>query len=672
VKFRLALVRTSLVPKEIDPPSGDRYTAAGSPPMHTNRRPSAVRFGPFELDPVAGELYRDGRRIALQDQPRQILVALLERPGELVTREALRDRLWKADTFVDFEHGLNTAVKKVRQALGESAETPQFIETLAKRGYRFIGEVHAAGTPERVAEAVPAVAVRPPQVSPGRRIDLRAIGFTLGLLLAATMVAGWLLRDSSNSLAVMPLRVLTENGADADYLGIGIADTITTRLANTRKIVLRPTSAVMPYKDAQSTPAHIANALGVRHLLLGTIQPLKDSYRVSLQLVQSDGVVVWGRTLDVPTTELLQLQDRIAEEVVRALDVGLDAPQRQRLHAQYTANATAYDNYLRGRALMLNYTEAKMLEAINYFEEAVRIDSTYALARASIATACAWFSVRYAHEPHAFAWARRADTEARAALAQDDSLAEAQLAMASAAGTGYGAFNWSIVLDRTAAALALNPSLDLAHEARMRAYYHLGLFDRAREEGRLAQQVNPTANVEWSRLDVAADLFVGRYQPAIDKSKQLLAISGTDAPAVRHYLGLALFYVGDGNGAREMLGSIMRAQTPDARAQASLASVEAALGMRERARARIADLEGGPDMDHHIAYSLGAATAQLGDASSSLTWLERAADTGFPCYPWFEKDPLLDPVRRDPGFVRLMARLRVAYREAEKRAAKGT
>jgi tetratricopeptide (TPR) repeat protein len=184
--------------------------------------------------------------------------------------------------------------------------------------------------------------------------------------------------------------------------------------------------------------------------------------------------------------------------------------------------------------------------------------------------------------------------------------------------------------------------------------------------------VNPTANVEWSRLDVAADLFVGRYQPAIDKAKELLAVSGTDAPAVRHYLGLALFYAGDGKGAREMLGSIMRAQSPDARAQASLASVEAALGMREQARARIADLERGQDMDHHIAYSLGAAAAQLGDASASLTWLERAADTGFPCYPWFEKDPLLDPVRRDPGFVRLMARLRVAYGEAEKRAAKGT
>jgi predicted Zn-dependent protease len=204
----------------------------------------------------------------------------------------------------------------------------------------------------------------------------------------------------------------------------------------------------------------------------------------------------------------------------------------------------------------------------------------------------------------------------------------------------------------------------------VRAYYHLGLFELAREEGRLEQQVDPTPNVEFSRLDVAADLFAGRYQPAIEKAKALLA--RTDAPAVRHYLGLALYYVGDGQGARETLASIRRGETPDARAQASLASVEAALGMHEQARARIAAVERGPDMDHHIAYSLAAAMAQLGDANASLTWLERAADTGFPCYPWFAKDPLLDPVRHDPGFVRLMERLRAAYVEAEKRAAKRT
>ena len=634
--------------------------------MHTNVRPSRIRFGRFELNQAAGELYRDGRRVRLQEQPRQILLALLERPGELVTRDELRERLWKSDTFVDFEHGLNTAVKKVRQALGDSAEAPRFIETLAKRGYRFVGEVQSLEPDGLVADSTPVATSSVPTIAPRRWIGRPAVWVACAIVVASAAFAIWSFSDRSNSLAVMPLRVLTTGGTDADYLGVGIADTITTRLANTREIALRPTSAVMPYKDAQSDPAQIAQSLGVQHLLLGTIQATPDSYRISLQLVQSDGVVVWGHTFDEPAAALLPLQDRIADEVVAALRLGLSPPQRQRLHAQYTTNPLAYDKYLRGRALMLNYTEAKMLDAINYFEDAVKIDPNFAVARASIATAAAWFSVRYSHDNEALVWAQRADTEARAALAQDDSLADAQLAIASAAGTSYGGFNWSIVLDRSAAALALNPSLSLAHLARMRAYYHLGLFDLAGKEGRLAQQLDPTPNVEFARLDVASDLFVGRYQPAIEKAKALRGRS--DMPAVPHYLGLALYYVGDGNGARETLGSIMRGQLPDARAQASLASVEAAMGMEKEARARVSAVERGPDMDHHIAYSLGAAMAQLHDTSASLTWLERAADTGFPCYPWFQKDPMLDPIRAEPGFIRLLERLRVAHAEAERRA----
>jgi DNA-binding winged helix-turn-helix (wHTH) protein/TolB-like protein len=625
-----------------------------------------VRFGQFEVDQVAGELHRDGRRVRLQEQPRQILLALLERPGELVTREVLRERLWKSDTFVDFEHGLNTAVKKLRQALGDSAEAPRFIETLAKRGYRFIGEIQPLEPADLLADSPPAPASAVPDVAARRWIRRPAVWVASAIVVASAAFAIWSFSDRSNSLAVMPLRVLNPGGADSDYLGVGIADTITTRLANTRQIPLRPTSAVLPYKDVQSNPSQVAKSLGVRHLLLGTIQSTRDSYRVSVQLVQSNGVVVWGRTFDQPAAGLLQLQDRIADEVVSALGVALSTPQRQQLHAQPTANPIAYDTYLRGRVLMLNYTETNMREAIKYFERAVAIDPSYALARAGIAISCAWFSVRYAHEPDAFTWAKRADTEARAALAQDESLADAQLAIANAAGTGYGGFNWTIVLDRSTAALALNPSLDLAHEARMRAYYHLGLFDRAREEARLAKQLNPTPNVELSRLDVTADLFSGRYQSAIDKAKALAM--RTDSPAVRHYLGLALYYVGDGKGSRETLASIRRGETPDARAQASLASVEAALAMHEQARARIAAVERGPDMDHHIAYSLGAAMAQLGDASASLRWLERAAATGFPCYPWFQKDPMLDPIRSDPGFIRLLERLRIATAEALTRA----
>lgn len=644
---------------------------------HTAR--PRLQFGRFEFDVAAGELYLWGQRVRLQEQPRQVLAALLERPGEIATREELRERLWKTHTFVDFEHGLNTAIKKVRQALGDSAEAPEFIETLARRGYRFIAPVGPLQAVPLVTEpplAEAAAALVPPMVArPKRRWDHHHIvrWGVVFLLLVVAAAALWVAQrkpdermsppaqqSAAAQLAVMPLQVLAGSEAeDSSYIGIGIADAITTRLANIRQIGLRPTSAVLPYKNAQSEPAHVASTLGVQYLLLGTILPAEHTYRVSVQLVRADGVAVWGRTYDEPRGELLQLQDRIAEQVASALRVELSPPERARLHVRYTQNPAAYDLYLRGRAPLVDYTEANMREALGYFEQALTLDQNYALARAGLATAAAWFSVRYAYEVEALAWGKRADQEARRALEQDPSLADAHLAIASAAGTLYGRFDWKLVLDRTAAALALDPSLDLAHVVRMRAFYHFGLFDLVREEAQLARALNPSPSVEAARLEVAAQLFAGQFTIAAQQAAELLR--RTDAPAIRHYLGLALYYTGDVAGARAMLASATRGGKPDVRSQASLASIEAAAGMRDQARARATKVARGPYMDHHVAYSLGAAFAQLGQADESIAWLQRAADTGFPCYPWFERDTLLEPVRQHPSFVRLLENLRGAF-----------
>jgi DNA-binding winged helix-turn-helix (wHTH) protein/TolB-like protein len=640
---------------------------------------SRLQFGPFEFDVTAGELYRLGQRVRLQEKPRQILVALLERPGEIASREELRERLWKTDTFVDFEHGLNTAIKKVRQALGDSADAPEFVETLARRGYRFIAPVSAKQARPLVVEASAGDA--PADPAPGAAVPLtrgweRRRIFGWGAALFVVIVAAavvWVAQQrnqaaifqsarpgTATQLAVLPLRVLAGSGGqDSSYIGIGIADAITTRLANIQQIGLRPTSAVLPYKDAQSDPVRVAAALGVHYLLLGTVQPAERAYRFSVQLVRADGVAVWGRTYDEPSGGLLQVQARLAEQVALALRVELSPPERARLHVRYTQNPAAYDLYLRGRVLLVNYTEANMREALAYFEQALALDERYALARAGLATGAAWFSVRYAYEDEALAWGKRADREARRALEQDPSLADARLAIASAAGTLYGGFDWKAVLDGTAAALALDASLDLAHVVRMRAFYHLGLFELAREEGQLARALNPSPSVETARLEVASQLFAGQYAIAARHATELL--KQTDAPAIRQYLGLARYYMGDVAGAREMLASAMRGSQPDVRAQASLASIEAAAGMRDQALARATAVARGSYMDHHVAYSLGAAFAQLGQTSESIAWLQRAVDTGFPCYPWFERDTLLDPIRQARGFQRLLETGRRAH-----------
>ena len=663
-------------------------TLAAAAPMQSSPRASRVRFGSFELDPAAGELFRNGVRVRLQGQPLQVLVALLERPGELVTREELRDRLWRGETFVDFEHGLNTAVKKARQALGDSAESPKFIETLARRGYRFIADVQtsttipgreAGATVEHATAGEPSDPARPAVAPPVRQLPRMLLWGAGAVLLIAGAAAGWLTQrpTSSNSsnairpatearLAVMPLRLLGEPRGDVAHLGVGIADAITTRLANTRQITVRPTSAVLPFNDAQSDTSRVATSLNVQHLLIGTIQTSEDAYLISVQLVRADGVAIWGRSYNEPRTSLLELQSDVAEQVAVALRIELSPPERARLHARYTDNPQAYDLYLRGRSLLVNYSEATMREAIRHFEQALRLDPDYALAAAGIATACAWFSVRYAHEAEAMDWGKRAEEAAHQALAKDAALADAHLAIASAAGTMYRGFDWNTVLERTATALALDPSADLAHLARMRVYYHLGLFDEARRQGRLAQAINPAASVEYSRLEIALRLFEGHFAAAAADAEALLGRS--EIPAVRHYLGLARYYLGDAAGAREMLAAISRHGRPDTRGQAALASIEAAAGMRDQARGRIRDLVNAPDMDHHVAFSLGAAFAQLGDVDASLKWLTQAADTGFPCYPWYARDPLLEPLRRTAAFAELLARLRLTHEEARRRA----
>src|SRR5687767_13638713 len=243
---------------------------------------SRLRFGSFEFEADTGELYRDNRPVHLQEHTRQVLLALLDRPGEVVTREQLRERLWGADTFVDFEHGLNTAVKKARQALGDSAETPEFIETLARRGYRFIERIDGDASADAGSVAADAPSNPPftPAVTCG--VNRRALGRTAAaILLVAGAVAVWIAQrhpdpetaPAGAQLAVMPFRVITAGSSDSAYLGIGVADAITTRLANTRQIAVRPTTAVLAFQDAQSNPTAVAASLGVRHLLLGTIQP---------------------------------------------------------------------------------------------------------------------------------------------------------------------------------------------------------------------------------------------------------------------------------------------------------------------------------------------------------------------------------------------------------------
>jgi len=650
---------------------------------------SRVRFGTFEVDLESGELRRKGIRLKLQEQPFQLLVMFLERPGEVVTREAVRERLWPADTFVDFDHSLNTAIKKLRQVLGDSAENPRFIETLARRGYRFIapvGTVEAAsqGTIDAVPEGAAVERTEPllpivqaPPIAPARPGGARILAIACTILLVLGAMA-WGARRmivargpaatagaaQAVHLAVLPLKVLT-SGETEKYLGVGIADAVITQLANVRTLSVRPTAAVIKYESGAADPRRAGQELNAEQVLSGTLQKSDETYRISMQLIRTaDGVPVWGRSYTVARTDLLTIEEQVSQQVADALRVQLRAavPGRQR---NAPKNAAAYESYLQGRALFVNYSEAKMRAAIESFERALQLEPDYALARAGLAISLAWFSVRYAYQKDALYWGRRAEEEAYRALALDHDLAEAHFAIASAAGTVYGKFNWPRLLAEVDEALKLDPALDLAYASRARAFYHLGLFEAAHGAASKAIALNPDGNVETHRLLVALSLFTSRFADAAARAEELTR--QTDAPVIRMYLGEALFYLGRQKEAAELLASVKRGSEPDARSQAVLAAVLAATGQKAAAEAMVDTLQRSPSMDHHIAFSLGTAFAQMGQPDQAVTWLRSSVDDGFPCYPWFAADPLLEPIRRDPGYQKLMAELRDRFYTARSR-----
>ncbi|MEA2713282.1 MAG: eukaryotic-like serine/threonine-protein kinase, partial [Gemmatimonadales bacterium] len=467
-------------------------------------------------------------------------------------------------------------------------------------------------------------------------------------------------------LAVLPFRTFGAAG-DSSVLAIGIPDAIITRLAGLRQMRLRPTSAVLPYAGKDADPSEIGRALAVRYLLTGTVQAAADRLRVSVQLVRAgDGSPLWGSHYDLARKDLLTLQDSIAERVSASLAVRLSADEHDRLYRRYTANPAAYEWYLRGRSQLARVTEDGTKAALQAFERALALDPSYALAQAGLAMASADMHLRFASGPEVKVWGERAKAEAARALALDPNLAEAHLAKAAV--SRKADFDWETTLEESGRALALNPNLDVAHYFREAAFYHLGLFDLAEREDREALGMDPADQVEQLRTRGVVAFLQGRYPEAV-KNLELARRSSSRA-YTDSYLAQAYYYSGDSTRAIATLDSLSQiASAPAAnRARAALASFLAHQGEREEAEALIALVVGKEGyVDHHVAYSLGAAYAQLGQPEQAASWLTQAMETGFPCYPWFERDPLLDPVRQDPRVSRVLTQLRQSWEAAKSR-----
>src|SRR5438128_522341 len=445
--------------------------------MEPLRHTSVVRFGAYEVSLQSGEVRKAGLRIRVQQQPMKLLEILLERPGEVVTREELRSRVWADESFGDFDQAVNIAIAKLRSALGDSADNPRFIETLPKRGYRFIADVSvvdADARPKRSEFAARDLPATEPgdklqgaglAVAPKRRLwpALRVI-VALALVLGLPILAVWLFRSRGRaptgirSLAVLPLDNLSGD-ASQNYFADGMTDELITDLAQISALRVISRTSVMVYKGARKPLPEIARELNVDAVVEGTVLRSGEQVRVTAQLIQAPADKhLWAESYEGNLRDTLVLQKRVARAIVERIRIELTPQEQAGLKDVKAVNPEAYEDYLKGRYFWNKRTADGMKKAIDYFNQVIAKDPNYAPAYSGLADSYALLS-ESPHESRADAL-NKARVAADKALALDNKLAEAHVSRGL---LFVEDLNFKAAEQEYQRAIELNPNYAFAH-----------------------------------------------------------------------------------------------------------------------------------------------------------------------------------------------------------------
>jgi TolB-like protein/DNA-binding winged helix-turn-helix (wHTH) protein/Tfp pilus assembly protein PilF len=632
-----------------------------------------IGFGAFQVDLRTGELRKSGVRIKLPEQPFQVLKTLLERPGELVSREELRQRLWSGETFVDFEHGLNAAVRRLRDALGDSAETPQFIETLPRRGYRFIAPViqppateEASSRPEEPtrSEALPPPALAlAPSVTRARVLGIVA---TMVLVAAAFMWAfGYRSRSTvrgestgtsgRSMLAVLPFENLTGD-PEQEYLADGMTEELIAQLGRmdpSRLGVIARTSA-MQFKKTTKRADQIGSELGVSHLLEGSIRTTGGRIRVAVQLIETRHQShVWAEQYERDVRDVLASQREVAEAIVPHITSSLAiAPSNAQADARrHSTIAEANEHYLRGRYYWSNDTADGYTKALEHFRSAIDLDPSFALAHSGLADTYVLLGADgFMPMRDAYPLAR---TAALKALALNDALGEAHTSMAAITADYY--WDWVEADRHYARALALTPNYDTA----LRYYsFHLACMGRIEEAlalARRAQRLDPVS--PEAQMNVGMILyFARRYDDAIVAIKETFDLAPDFGPA-RILLGRVYVAKGMPDRAVDELKRAAALMGPRPDMTTPYAWVLARAGRPREARAMLDELRRIAKPRDPASIRLAMIHIGLGETDRGFEWLEKAFEARDWQMVMLNVEPLFDPVRSDPRFAALVERV---------------
>jgi len=628
-----------------------------------------LSFGVFELDLRAAELRKHGLRIRLQEQPFQVLAMLLEHPGEVVTREELQKKLWPADTFVDFDHGLNKAINKLREALGDSAESPRFVETVARRGYRFLVEV-------KITDAVPAhssvLATQPRPSETGPNLpdvagdsavpksgapSFAAKSAVFALILLAGALAAFKLHPWNHaspgirSLAVLPLESLS-NDPSQDYFADGMTDELISDLGQISALRVISRTSVMAYKHARKPLPQIARELNVDAIVEGTVLRSGDQVRITAQLIDASADKhLWSQSYEGELRDTLALQSKVARAIADQIQINLNPREQAALKSAKVVNPEAYVSYLKGRYFWNKRSGESLKVALAYFNQAIDEDPAYAQAYSGLSDTYAllgdWqYAVMTPKEA-----LPKAKAAAIKALELDSTLGEAHNSLAFC----LDGFDWNFdsAGKEFVRAIELNPGYATAHHWYA---WHLALlhrFDQALAEMRKAESLDPLSLV--INADLAELLVLAHsYDESIQQSRKTIEMDPNFGLAHNH-LGQAYLQKRMYDEAIAELQKAVQLSGGGPTCMANLARADAASGKRTEAEKLLSDLKKRSRPGYSHGSEIAVIYASLGDSDQAMNWLEKGYEERF--NPGVLLRPGLDPLRADPRFQDLVRRI---------------
>jgi len=633
-----------------------------------------VRFGPYEVDLDSGDLRKFGYRIRLQPKSFLVLRALLGHPGELVTREELRTQLWAENTFVEFESSLNVAVRRLREALGDQAQDPVYIETVPRHGYRFVGAVEplvpvAAGLSDAhgilastsvlreaggihllaSAPSIPAIAA--PKSPAGTSWKLLALALLVLVAISAILLRRAGTRHSygpvTPSIAVLPF-VDTSAGKTQEYFSDGLAEELLNELAKTPGLRVAARTSSFQFKGKDADLRTIGQKLNVETVLEGSVSADGNRVRIAAELINVDnGFQLWSGSYERNLNDVFAVQDEIARAVAAELKVKLlsgSAPA----NVPRSINPEAYSDYLQGRFFYQRRTQSDLEKATSYFEHAIKLDPGYARAWSGLA----WARMSEADSVYGVSvdeGYRLAKDAAERALQLDPSLAEAQAAIGRIKRT-YD-WDWAGADAAFQRAIALEPQNAVALMGASSLAASLGRFDDAIALGRRAVELDPLSVGAHVSLGMRA-YYAGQRDLAIASYQKALELNPVDPAA--HYL-LSLVYLAEAKPQQALME--VQQQSRGAGRYVGEALIYMALGRTQESDGALRMLV--KNYPKEAAYQIAEVYAVRGETDRAFEWLERARTQRDAGLSAIMGDPLLKNLHDDPRYAAFLKKMRL-------------